>query len=159
MKHLLFLSLVFVAVNYHNATFLNFARAYSIDKPDTSIHKTYNCETLAGEWQLQPVLASDTASGKIPTLKFNLLDNSFTGFSGCNAISGSFVTKGDALSFNKEIISTKMACPGYNEKIFMTNLLRTNRYEIKQGVLHLMYNATSISNWVRHADTTSTKRI
>ncbi|MBV9961539.1 MAG: META domain-containing protein [Parafilimonas sp.] len=115
--------------------------------------------TLAGHWQLLPVLSSDTSAGKTPQLNFDLKTNRFSGNTGCNAISGSFMIKNDALNFSGNMISTKMACPGYNEKVFIESLLKTNRFEIKNGVLQLMYNTTVLSQWVRHADTNPTKEI
>lgn len=116
-------------------------------------------ETLQGEWYLQPVLTSDTAAGKIPTLKFDLKTNKVGGNTGCNSFNGSFIAKDDALNFSNNMISTKMACPGYNEKAFLDNLLKTNRYQIKEGVLQLMYNTTILSNWKRHADTSISKQL
>jgi heat shock protein HslJ len=154
MKHLLLSGLLFTAITCQSNT---------IDVNSTDISSTNNniraTETIAGNWQLQPVLASDTASGKIPTLNFDLLHHKFTGNTGCNSMSGSFVLKGDALSFAEQIIITRMACPGYNEKAFLENFTKTNRYQIKNGTLQLMYNTTILSNWVRHADTATTKRI
>ena len=121
--------------------------------------KNTDTTAIAGNWQLLPVLSSDTSAGKTPRLSFDLKTNRFSGNSGCNAISGNFTLNNDALSFGKNIISTRMACPGYNEKAFMESLLKTNRYEIKGGVLQLMYNTTVLSQWVRHADTNPTKEI
>jgi heat shock protein HslJ len=115
--------------------------------------------TIQGRWKLMPVLSSDTAAGKIPEINFDLKTNRFSGNSGCNAMSGTFIINKDALSFNKDIILTKMACPGYNEKAFLESLGRTNRYQIKNGVLQLMYNSTVLSKWVRHTDSTTTKQI
>ncbi len=116
-------------------------------------------ETISGEWQLQPVLASDTATGRIPKLNFDLKENRINGNTGCNSFGGNFILKDAALSFNPNMISTKMACLGYNEKIFLDNLLKTNRYEIKQGILQLMYNTTILSYWVRQQDTTISKQL
>ena len=116
-------------------------------------------ETLAGKWYLQPALPSDTASGKIPTLDFDLKTRKFNGNTGCNGMSGSFSLNGDALSFSENIISTKMACTGYNEKAFFDNLLKTNRYQIKNGALQLLFNTTVLSNWARNIDTTTVKQI
>jgi heat shock protein HslJ len=115
--------------------------------------------TLAGHWQLQPMLASDTASGKVPVLDFDLNHSTFAGNSGCNTMSGSFRVKDDSLRFDEQIISTKIACPGYNEKAFLDNFMKTNRYKIDQGVLYLMFNATTLSSWVRHADTSTTREL
>jgi heat shock protein HslJ len=130
-----------------------------VNHDSTYIKAIRDIPSLAGNWKLLPVLASDTAAGKIPQINFDLKTNRFSGNTGCNEMSGSFINKQDALSFSQNIISTKMACPGYNEKAFFENLLKTNRYEIKNGVLQLMYNATVLSNWARHIDTTPTKQI
>ena len=124
-----------------------------------SLRNAVKNETIAGKWFLQPVLPSDTASGRIPFLDFDLKENRFNGNTGCNGMGGSFTLNGDALSFGENIISTKMACPGYNEKSFFDNLLKTNRFEIKNGTLQLMYNTTVLSNWVRKVDITATKQI
>ena len=104
-------------------------------------------------------MASDTDNGKIPQINFDLKTNRFSGNKGCNTMSGNFIIKENTLSFSENIISTKIACPGYNEKAFFDNLLKTNRYEIKNGVLQLMYNATILSKWARHIDKTVTKQI
>ena len=124
-----------------------------------SVQKIQDSTNIAGNWYLLPAMASDTAAGKIPQINFDLKTNNFSGNTGCNAMSGTFVIKQDAFQFNENIISTKMACPGYNEKLFIDNLLKTNRYQVKNGVLQLMYNATVLSQWARRIDTTTTKQI
>ena len=159
MKHLLFAGLFLSAVtcrsNMHSGAAVQDSTSF---KQDTTA-KMQDTSTIEGRWQLQPVMASDTAAGKIPYIIFDLKTNRFSGNTGCNSMSGNFVIKQDALQFNENVISTKMACPGYNEKPFFDNLLKTNRYTIKNGVLQLMYNATILSKWVRHSDTTITKQI
>ncbi len=106
--------------------------------------------TIAGKWELMPVMPSDSATGTIPQLNFDLAAKKFSGNTGCNTMNGSFTTNKDAFSFGANMVSTKMACQGYNEKAFIDNLFKTNRYEIKDGVLQLMYNTTILSKWVRH---------
>ena len=154
MKHLLLAGLLFTVITCQSNTIA----VNSKDSLSTNNNSSTN-ENIAGNWQLQPVLASDTASGKIPTLNFDLTHHKFTGNTGCNSMSGSFVIKEDALSFAEQIIITRMACPGYNEKAFLENFTKTNRFQIKNGTLQLMYNTTILSNWVRHADTSTTKQI
>lgn len=110
---------------------------------------TTNKVSLEGAWQLQPVLPSDTATGKIPTLVFDLNSKKFQGNTGCNNISGSFYLANDSLSFNEQILMTKMACPGYNEEGFIQSLTKTNRYTIEKGVLQLMQEQTILSKWIR----------
>jgi heat shock protein HslJ len=114
--------------------------------------------TIAGSWYLVPVLSSDTAAGKIPTLNFDLATGRFSGNNGCNKMSGSFFINEDALRFGDNVVSTKMECHGYNEKLFVDNLLKANRFMIKDGVLQLMYNTTILSKWTRIADTSAAKK-
>jgi heat shock protein HslJ len=104
---------------------------------------------ISGEWFLQPVLPSDTATGHIPTVSFDLSKKKFKGFTGCNEMSGTFLVSGDALSFDKDITTTKVACEGFNEKEFIANLLRVDHYKIKEGVLILLIDKTPISKWMR----------
>ena len=155
MKHLIFAGLIFSVLagksKMPSTTSINYSTYTAVSIADST--------TIEGRWKLMPVMTSDTAAGKIPEINFNLKTNRFSGNSGCNSMSGTFVINKDALSFNKDIILTKMACPGYNEKAFLESLTRTNRYEIKNGVLQLMYNATVLSKWVRHSDSTISKQI
>jgi heat shock protein HslJ len=151
MKHLILASLILSVLSYRfQASSFPKNLSYQISVTDT---------TIEGKWKLMPVLASDTSAGKIPEINFDLKTNKFFGNTGCNAMSGNFVINKDALTFNENIITTKMACSGYNEKAFLQSLIRTNRYQIKNGVLQLMYNTTVLSKWVRHTDNTPTKQI
>ena len=115
-----------------------------------SSDSTQNQDTsLQGLWVLQPVLASDMAAGKLPSLNFNLAASSFSGSTGCNSMNGSFTLSGGSLIFNQQVITTKMACPGYNEKTFLDNLFLTNNFKIEDGVLMLKNNQTILSKWTR----------
>ena len=105
--------------------------------------------SLNGEWFLQPVLASDIATGKIPSIRFNVSKKTFTGNTGCNAMSGSFQLTDTSLIFSEQIMTTKMSCIGYNEAAFLKNLLRSNRYKVENGTLVLLFDATEISRWTR----------
>lgn len=147
MKHLMFASLFLSAV-INNKAFNDAASTMHniVTMPDTS--------TILGKWELVPIMPSDTAAGRIPQLNFDLATKKFSGNTGCNTMSGSFEINKDALSFGANMISTKMACQGYNEKAFIDNLLKTNRYEIRDGVLQLMYNTTILSKWERHVSDT-----
>jgi heat shock protein HslJ len=115
--------------------------------------------TISGVWVLQPVLASDTAAGRIPQLNFNLSAKKFTGNTGCNDMSGSFFLNKDSLAFNEHIVSTRQMCQGYNEKAFIDNLTKTNHYKIVDGVLQLMDDQTILSKWTRKADTKKSNKV
>ncbi|MBO9199677.1 MULTISPECIES: META domain-containing protein [Niastella] len=104
---------------------------------------------LGGQWFLQPVLVSDTAAGKIPRLVLDINAKKFTGNTGCNNMSGQFDFTDSTLQFNQRIITTKMACVGYNEKEFLETLLRTNTYKLQSGTLILLFDQTELSRWTR----------
>jgi heat shock protein HslJ len=114
---------------------------------DTSMPK--DTTSLAGTWFLQPVLTSDTAAGHIPRLLINLKEKRFSGHTGCNNMSGTFDYTDSSLAFNKNIMTTKMACVGYNEKAFLESLLRTNRFQLENGMLILLFDETELSRWTR----------
>jgi heat shock protein HslJ len=118
--------------------------AQVVSEPDTT--------TLAGTWYLQPVLASDTATGRIPFLRFEISKKTrVSGNTGCNNLNGEFwfSDKDSSLSFNEKFVTTKMACTGYNEQAFLKSLLSANHYRLKKGMLILMSDQTELSRWTR----------
>jgi heat shock protein HslJ len=115
-------------------------------------HVAPDTTTLGGTWYLQPVLASDTAAGKVPILQLDLKKSKFTGNTGCNNMRGSFwYSKTDSsLSFSDKITMTRMACPGYNEPAFVKSLQHTNHYRLRNGMLTLLAEDNSeLSHWTR----------
>lgn len=108
--------------------------------------------TLEGQWFLQAVLSSDTAAGRIPSIIFKLSDKTFTGNTGCNRMSGRFQLTDSSLTIDERMITTKMACTGYNEDAFIKSLLRTNHYRFEDGLLVLMIGTEQLSRWTRKPD-------
>jgi len=108
-----------------------------------------DASNLNGTWKLVPVLASDTATGKLAVIQFNVSANSFTGNTGCNTMSGKVTVNGNMLSFKEQVVDTRNACQGYNEDAFMANLLKVNHFKIENGVLQLMVDQTVLSKWVK----------
>ena len=90
MKHLVFAGLFLSAVLYGSNTQSTNLRN------STGIQIMQDTATIAGSWYLVPVLSSDTAAGKIPTLNFDLATGRFSGNNGCNKMSGSFFINEDA---------------------------------------------------------------
>lgn len=118
----------------------------------TKVPKVPDTTVLDGPWYLQPVLASDTATGKRASLRIDLKKGSFTGNTGCNSMNGKFwySATDSSLSFSDKLITTKMACPGYNEKAFLKSLLLTTHYRLRNGVLTLLAeDNTELSRWER----------
>jgi heat shock protein HslJ len=108
--------------------------------------------TLGGMWYLQPMLPSDTAAGKVPTLDLNLEKSRFSGNTGCNNMHGEFwFSRTDSsLSFGDKMNITKKSCTGYNEPAFIKSLRSAGRYRLRDGVLTLLSdNNTELSHWVR----------
>lgn len=135
---------------YFFFTVIIFAFAYNVTvyaqgQPLTK--KRADSASIAGMWYLLPVLPSDTATGKIPTLSFNLKKSQFSGNDGCNDISGTFALADDKLSFSDNIKGTRIECKGYDEKTFLHNLLLTSNYKIEDSILMLMNGKTVLSTW------------
>ena len=95
------------------------------------------------------LFASDNNWTNAPSININLKDKSFSGNGGCNSLSGKFIINESYFAFDKNIISTKMACANQKanqyEKSFLPVLLKVNRYnlnsdelEFRQGEIVLM---------------------
>jgi len=153
MRPFIFILMLVLSCNNANNNHLPANDSTGPAKKDTPIAQApvqpTDTSKLGGLWFLQPVLASDTATGKIPRLEFNLATKRFSGNTGCNNMSGSFDFTDTTLQFNQRIVTTKMACVGYNEKAFLESLLRTNSYKLQNGMLILMFDQTELSRWTR----------
>ncbi|MEJ7673937.1 MAG: META domain-containing protein [Chitinophagaceae bacterium] len=80
----------------------------------------YNVPSLNGKWQLKMLFASENAWTKPPFININLKEKTFVGNSSCNSISGRFTVIDSYVGFDKNIISTKMACTNnYEEGFFI----------------------------------------
>lgn len=102
-----------------------------------TVKEKNNSYYLDGSWQLQMLFASDNSWTKVPVLNINLNDKTFSGNSGCNSISGKFTISENYLGFDKNIISTKMACPGNYERTFLSALQKITKYSINKDELEL----------------------
>ncbi len=108
--------------------------------------------SLGGTWVLQPVLDSDTATGKIPWLDLDPAKAKFTGNTGCNTMHGQFwFSKTDSsLSFGDKVAAGKMARPGYNEPAFLKSLSNTTHFRLRNGILTLLADDNmELSRWTR----------
>lgn len=74
-----------------------------------------------------------------PSLRFYGSNETFSGFTGCNKISGRYTMRGTSISFQNASPSTKMACIGeYDESAFLNTLRRVNTFRSTGGKLELM---------------------
>ena len=108
---------------------------------EIKVAENSNTSYLNGNWQLQMLFASDNKWIKIPYISIDVNNKTFTGNSGCNAIRGKLIINKSYLAFDKNIISTKMACVdarGNNdENSFLSALLKINKFSINKDELEL----------------------
>jgi heat shock protein HslJ len=105
--------------------------------------------TIQGKWYLQAVLSSDTATGRIPEISFDISGGHFTGNTGCNTMRGDFRISDSTLTIGEQVITTKKMCVGYNEAAFLKNLIRVNGFKIQNGMLILTVDGNEVSKWSR----------
>jgi len=99
---------------------------------DYRLHDIWVLEELNG----YKVFATDFQK-EMPRIEINSSENRFSGYGGCNAISGSIFYEKDLLRFSK-VLSTLMACPsGNKENEFTKALQSTTTYEIGNNQLTL----------------------
>lgn len=81
---------------------------------------------------------------ELPRIEINATENSFMGYGGCNAISGSIFYEKDLLRFTK-VVSTLMSCaPGNKENQFIKALQSTTTYSIGDNRLTLSNPSTKL---------------
>ena len=109
---------------------------------------------LAGSWELSVFPTTDKTFEEVfgqrkPELMFDQSKNTVSGSTGCNRINGSYAVNNNAFSFGSNLAMTKMACPGYEESVFLDALNRINRYEISNGQLRFMHDSTLVMSFAR----------
>lgn len=99
---------------------------------DYRLHDIWVLEELNG----YRVFASDFQK-EMPRIEINSTENRFSGYGGCNAISGQIFYEKDVLRFTR-VLSTLMACPqGNKESEFTKALQSTTTYSIENNRLTL----------------------
>ncbi|MBL0738288.1 META domain-containing protein [Flavobacterium sp. GN10] len=99
---------------------------------DYRLHDIWVLEELNG----YKVFATDFQK-EMPRIEINSSENRFSGYGGCNAISGSIFYEKDLLRFSK-VLSTLMACPSGNKESEFTKALQsTTTYSIGNNQLTL----------------------
>ncbi len=109
--------------------------------------KPWSISDLDGKWYLQIVSVKDSMNNHIPEIQFDVKQNRFTGTTGCNQMSGTFIADDSTLHISDKMITTRMFCPGYDETSFLQNLLKIDRYQYKNGLLILTSKNEVISQW------------
>jgi len=109
---------------------------------------------LAGDWELVIFPSEGKEYAEIfgqrkPELQFDESNKKVTGTSGCNHISGGYTQHEKMLQFSNNMIMTKMACPGYDETIFMEALRKVNSYHLSNDQLSLKHDDTVLMTFAK----------
>lgn len=91
-------------------------------------------------WILEFIKGADynpkTETNERPTIEIHLKDNTVTGNTGCNNMSGNVTIEEDQITFS-DIITTKKFCSDSIEQEFLIALGMVNNYKIEKMKLHL----------------------
>ena len=109
---------------------------------------------LSGNWSLVLFPGSDKSFSEIfgdrkPQLQFNAADHSVSGTTGCNRLRTTYSVEGQQLRFDEHIVTTKMACAGYEENTFLSALTKVNRYQMEKNQLQLLQDSTLVMAFAR----------
>ena len=120
-----------------------------VDSSRITPKKVSPVNKLSGKWYLVPALDSDTATGHIPEIQFDVKESRFTGNAGCNRMSGSFLATDSTMHFSEKMITTRMVCAGFNESAFLQNLIRVDSYKYRKGMLIFTVGNVEVFRWTR----------
>lgn len=101
---------------------------------------------LDGRWTLASFMPSEKKTlaevfgDRAVELQFNKSTNGVAGTTGCNRFAGTYTADTANLTFSQNLALTKMACPGYDEQVFLNALNRVNRYRLVESQLELLQN-------------------
>lgn len=131
------LAALFVSCNASKST----STAASPKKVDeASIPVTSNPSSeeadLGGTWELVSLISEQTPFNTLypsvkPTIAFDARPKQVSGTTSCNTYTGSYSLDGKTISFGNGFATTKMACQGNGEAVFIERLRKTNSFFIK----------------------------
>lgn len=101
-----------------------------------NVAKNYGID-LSGTWQLKGLWGIENLKTGKAFIIINFNDKVFTGNSGCNIIDGKFSLNNNLLVFDKNIKIVKNECSSFNDKNFISMLLKINKFEIHNSILEL----------------------
>ncbi len=123
--------------------------AATVDLPQPEVIKKIPGIELNGSWELDRLWGSNNKWETPPAINLNFEEKTFTGNTGCNCMNGSFTIKENFITINKDIVTTKMACSGYNENTFLSILLKVNRYLVENEILELSQDDIVLMRFIK----------
>jgi len=91
---------------------------------------------LEGTWELVSIISETTPFKTLyptvkPTIAFDARPKQASGTTGCNTYTGSYSLDGKTISFGNGFATTKMACEGNGESVFIQRLTKAKNFFIK----------------------------
>ena len=91
------------------------------------------------EKQITPPQKDNMHKAEKPSISFYGLNETFSGFTGCNKYTGRYKITGNKIILLDGAASTKMVCLGdYDEQEYLNSLKRINSFRANNGTLQLM---------------------
>ena len=109
---------------------------------------------LEGRWELTLFTSggkefAEMAGPRRPELMFNTAEKKVSGTTGCNQLSGSYTVSASAFQFGTPMALTKMACPSYDETVFLNALTSINRFAINNDQLQFLQDSALIMTFTK----------
>lgn len=123
----------------------------SILKKKTTDHQDHT--DLSGSWVLTYITGPRITfeglyPGQKPTATFDIEKNQLSGNSSCNSYGSGIVLDKDKIKIEKPY-STMMACEGNGESVYLSTLLKVNRYKVKGDTLSLYMDDIEMMRFVK----------
>jgi heat shock protein HslJ len=133
--------------------FLLLAAAFAVVSC-TAPRKATRINELAGGWVLaifphEKKTLAEVFGTRVIDLRFAPDSNRVSGSTGCNQFTGMYTADTARIVFSPNMALTRMACPGYNETLFLNAMARVNRYRINEGQLELFQNTDLVMVFAR----------
>ncbi|TRX37250.1 META domain-containing protein [Flavobacterium sp. ZT3R18] len=104
----------------------------------TTTKSNMKTASLEGTWELNYITGPRIAfeglyPGKKPTIKFDLVDNKFSGNNSCNQYFGAVMVDGNKINFkDAKMGMTMMACQGNGDSVYTSTLEKIESYTISE---------------------------
>jgi heat shock protein HslJ len=110
-------------------------------------------QVLNAKWALQSIAGQtglgDLFGGQMPFLQFDTQASRVSGNNGCNSLTGPLkIEEGNKISF-ANMASTRKACPGQGESVFMNALNTVTNFKVDNGVLKLLNQGEEVMSFIK----------
>ena len=134
--------------------FLAACKSANINDARSEQTATSAIEKLNGIWQLEYISGPQIAfeglyPDKIPLIRFNTADSSFSGNTSCNSYRGKLQADDRKIFFSEDMIMTRMACPGEGEQAFLNTLKKVDQYKVEDSSLTFMIDDTPMMRFAK----------